>query len=352
MKNKIKFKPNAMPVLIGSLPLADHVKALDLVLEHTPEIPLWVQLPVFQEEGMLAQFIPGMPGFSRLNTSDDQIQDELVAFYEEYLGVVEDQLELDTSRFAMRADTAAGFFIFLETIPSLEKAPLALKGQVTGPLTFTTALKDQCGMAIFYDQQLRDAAVKLLAQKARWQVRQMKALGSQEVIIFIDEPALAGMGSSEFISISNDDVQTCLQEVITTIHNEGGLSGIHVCANTDWALLLESGVDIINFDAYSYFDRFILYGEHIKSFLKAGGIIAWGIVPTLRPIDIERETTSSLVKKWKEQAAQIEALGIAPDLLLKQSLITPSCGTGSLSLEQATRVLGLTRSVADQLHNQ
>ena len=30
-----------------------------------------------------------------------------------------------------------------------------LKGQVTGPITFTTAVKDQAGRAVFYDETIR-----------------------------------------------------------------------------------------------------------------------------------------------------------------------------------------------------
>ncbi|MBW2200641.1 MAG: hypothetical protein JRF71_07355, partial [Deltaproteobacteria bacterium] len=55
------FQAKCLPVLIGSLPLDDHEEAIKLVLKYTPEIPIWVQLPVFKEEGMIAQFLPGFP---------------------------------------------------------------------------------------------------------------------------------------------------------------------------------------------------------------------------------------------------------------------------------------------------
>jgi len=51
------FQANCLPVLIGSLPMDNHAEATKLVYKYTPEIPLWVQLPVFKEEGMLAQFL-------------------------------------------------------------------------------------------------------------------------------------------------------------------------------------------------------------------------------------------------------------------------------------------------------
>jgi len=39
-------------------------------------------------------------------------------------------------------------------------------------------------------------------------------------------------------------------------------------------------------------------------------------------------------------------LGIAPETILCQSFITPSCGVGSLTLELAERVLALTRDLS------
>ncbi len=178
--------------------------------------------------------------------------------------------------------------------------------------------------------------------KARWQVRRLSLL-KRPVMIFFDEPALAGVGSSEFTSISNEEIRQCFEEVFEAVHLEGGLAGVHICANTDWSLVLESSVDIVSFDAYAYFDRFILYPDQIKKFLDSGKILAWGIVPTLNAEQLERETVASLLSQWDEQVEQIESLGIDVQKLTAQSLITPSCGTGSLSVELAGKVLKLTR---------
>ncbi len=351
MKN---FQANSLPVLIGSLPMNDHVEAIKLVLKHTPEIPLWVQLPVYKEEGMIAQFLPGMPGLviekekAFINTSDKNFDDNFLKFYEAYMAVAEGTTDLLNSRFALTIDTAMGFFEFMQHIKTLANPPVAVKGQITGPITFATSVKDQNEKAIFYNEHLRDVAVKLIAMKAKWQVKRLSKF-RHPVIIFFDEPALAGFGSSAFISISRDEVAKCFEEVIEAVHSEGGLAGIHVCANADWSLVLESSVDIISFDAYSFFDKFMLYPDQIKKFIEAGRILAWGIVPTSRSKDIEKETTDSLVARWKSEAGKIEALGIDMSKILAQSLITPSCGTGSLSFDHATKVLELTRDVSDRL---
>ncbi len=348
------FQPNALPALIGSLPLGDHEAAVDLVMTHTPQIPLWVQLPVYAEEGMVRQFLPGLPGLVLegdkfyIDAAGAGFESAMLQFYEDYMAVTEGGADLDSSRFALKPDTARGFFVFKDRIARAEMPPKALKGQVTGPITFGTAVKDQNGRAIYYDEQLRDVQVKLLAFKARWQIRQLSEFG-KPVILFIDEPALAGFGSSEFISMSREEVSACLNEVIEAVHAEGGLAGIHVCANADWSLILESDVDIVNFDAYAYFDRFVIYEEALKTFLEKGRIVAWGIVPTLEPEDIEKEETDTLLAAWEERAAALDKLGLDRQRIMTQSLITPACGTGSLSVQHAEKVLRMTREISDAL---
>ncbi len=346
------FIPNSLPVLIGSLPMEDHDEAVKLVFKYTPQIPLWVQLPIYKEEGMIAQFLPGFPGLKTkkdktfIDTGSEEYDDELLKFYQDYMSVKSGEMNLEHSRFVLKADVARGFFSLVEGIETLSDPPVAIKGQITGPITFGLGLTDQNGKAIFYNEQLRDAAVKLLALKAGWQVKKLSGFGCP-VIIFFDEPALAGFGSSGFIGISRSEVEECFEEVIDAVHAEGGLAGIHVCANSDWSLILDSTADIISFDAYSFFDKLILYPDHIKRFVESNGILAWGIVPTLSPDDIEKETATSLISAWEEKASAIEALGIDMSTILARSLITPSCGTGSLSLDHATKVLILTREVSN-----
>jgi len=349
-----KFQANALPLLIGSLPLKDHAEALKLVFDHTPEIPLWIQLPAFPQEQMIPQFMPGLPGLTLKNekiyidTGAENFDDQVLEFYEDYMAVVDGEKDLDHTRFVLTAETARGFLEFVKYTRSLSPLPVAVKGQITGPITFATGIHDQNKNAIFYNEQIRDAAVKLIALKAKWQVRQLSALGCP-VIIFFDEPALAGYGTSEFISISRDEISPCFEEVMEAVRSEGGLAGVHVCANTDWSLVLESSADIVSFDAYSYFDRFILYPDPIKTFIESGKILAWGIVPTGDAEDIEKETTDSLLAQWEEKTQAIVALGIDRSKLMAQSLITPSCGAGSLSLDLAKKVLKITREVSDRV---
>lgn len=353
IKSMNNFKPQGKATLIGSLPIDDHAEALRIVMEYTPDIPLWVQLPVHPREGMLTQFVSGLPGLVlsdnrvTLDSSSDNFEKELLDFYEEYIAITQGEKPLDTSRFIFTKESAPGFFVLQETLKTVPP-PFAIKGQITGPVTLSLGIADQNKQAVFYDERLRDAVTKTIALKARWQVQQLKQFKAP-IIIFLDEPGLAGFGSSALIGVSKEDVRKLLSEVIDQIHQEGGLAGVHVCANTDWSLILESSADILSFDAYEYFDRLILYAKDLKKFLEQGKILAWGIVPTLKEDDIEKEATESLLEKWKHEASELEALGIGRTQILSQSLITPSCGTSSMSLDHALKVLRLNQEVSAAL---
>lgn len=348
-----QFKPNCLPLLIGSLPSENHRESVELIFDYTPEIPLWPQLPVFEQEGMIRQYVPGFPGITErdgkmfVDTEKAGFEEELLAFYEEYLMVSDGGAEMDGTRFILSREVAKGFYDFLEIAAAKKAGVVALKGQTTGPVTFCTGLVDQAGRAIFYDDQLRDAAIKHLAMKARWQVRKMGEI-LERTIMFFDEPALAGLGSSAFITITDDDIKYCFAEVFDAVRAEGGLSGVHVCANTEWSVIFEAGVDIVSYDAYSYFDKLILYGDHLKTFFQNGGILATGIIPTTPELS-DAETVGSLADKWQKQTDQLVALGISEKIVREQTLITPSCGTGTVTTSQALRVIELTRAVSEKI---
>ncbi len=352
------FKANGLPLLIGSLPMDDHEQAVQLVLDHTPDIPLWVQLPFYREEGMIDQFLPGLPGFSPentktiLDTTSPGFDEEFVAFFEDYLAVVESPDRLGESRFALAGTRANGFTEFLRQVDKKDTPFIALKGQVTGPITFGTGVKDENDRAVFYNDQLRDAVIKKLAMNARWQAREFSRRGSRPVI-FLDEPALAGFGTSAYITITREDVTQSIAEIVREIHAENGLAGVHVCANTQWDMLLGSDIDIISFDAFSFFDKFILYPEMIKTYFGQGKILAWGIVPTHKAEVIADQTTEGLVQLLHDQMDELsKKTGVDKETIISQAFITPSCGTGSLDLGSAKKVLKLTQEVSDAFRNE
>lgn len=347
------FQPRCLPILIGSLPLTDHQEAVDLILAEAPQIPLWPQLPTLQEEGMVRQFISGFPGLCQegsrywIDSESDDFESQMTLFYTEYMEIEEDQILPAHSRFCLNEHTTRGFSVFLQAVKNAPHNHTTLKGQITGPVTTGIGVKDRQGKSIFYDDNLRDMLVKMLALKAQFQVRELqKYSGPAQPIIFIDEPGIVSFGSSAFVGITKEMVTDSVFQVIEAIQSVGGLAGVHICANGDWSPVLASTTDIISFDAYFYFDNFVLYKEQLTAYLQRGGILAWGIVPTSDPAILHSTTGEELFALWVKQLEHLQEFGFTAQQLMEQTLIAPSCGTGSLPTELAIKVMQLTAEVS------
>ncbi len=344
------WQAEAFSTLVGSMPHHDRSRAIELILQNMVEIPVWPQLAHVKAEQMMVQYLEGLPGVR--NISEDAYMDpespdferELYDFYEEYLAVEDQTKDLDNSRFRMSEETGRTFFRFLDSVKQLSAPCRAIKGQVVGPFTLLSGLKDNQDRSLLYDERFQDLVPKHLAMKARWQIGQLAAL-ARPVILFMDEPALAGFGSSAYIGVSRELVQQLLKEVIDSIHAAQGLAGIHICANTDWMLTFDSNIDIINFDAYNYLDKFALYKDAFVRFMNRGGIVAWGLVPTGDPELLAKETAETLVERWLNQIPALTTPELTREKILSQSLFTPSCGCGSLPEPAAEKVVQLTREV-------
>ncbi|NQT05954.1 MAG: hypothetical protein HQ575_00260 [Candidatus Omnitrophica bacterium] len=345
MKKNLKRKLSA--TAIGSVPYTDARKACSKILSIYRDVPFWPQMPKRTFfENMYAQFMEGFPGAvideAKKRVWVDTSKDLLGALEKAYQKV----LDADLKYFGVTEKYAAGFYEFLSQAPKAGlNAAAFLKGHVTGPISFGLSVTDEKKQSILYNNDLSEIIPKILAIKARDQIKKLKRI-HDNVIIFIDEPYLVSLGSS-VVNINRDDVTKKIGEVVSAVHQEGALAGIHCCGNTDWSLLMELGLDILNFDAYGYLKAISLYPDALKDFLKADKFLAWGIVPTSDEID--RETEDSLIKKLEEGFGYLIDKGIDKDLILDSLMVTPSCGCGTMSEKNTEKVLDLNVGVSDRL---
>jgi len=342
---------NCLATAISSLPFKDPVEACDIVFKWLPNIPAWPQLPARGfRENMYVQLSQNLPGI-KLDEEEKKISFDtggdnnraLELFYENVISE-------NTGYFSIGKDYAAGLYEFtgrLKTGKEMAARIKYVKGHVTGPVSFGLTVTDLDRKAIFYNEQYRDVIVKNCAMKAKWQVKFLrKETGIKDVIIFIDEPYMTSFGSS-FVSLSREEVINNINEVVEAIHTENAIAGIHCCGNTDWTVLFLTKTDIISFDAYNYIESIILYPEMLTKHFNEGRALAWGIVPSSEEIKIEDKNT--LLNKFKTGINSLIRKGLREETIMKNCLITPSCGVGTLDDESARRVMKLNLEVSDAL---
>lgn len=323
---------------IGSLPHTDASEACRLVL-HTFDIPFWPQLPGLSfRELMIPQFSEGMP-FLKVDEKRGTVWIErdgnaLTRFYETY----SEDMELPISE-----TSAKGLHAFRHEVAGRHFR--YLKGHITGPLTFTLGLKETGGRLVYFDEELREIALMLLKAKIRWQIRILQHYADR-VVIFIDEPVLSALGTSSFIGVAPEEALRLLRETADVIQNAGGIAGIHCCSKADWPLVISSNVRIISFDAYDYVETISLYPAEFSAFLRSGGYLAWGIVPTTEAI--QEEDTESIAHRL-ERGIELLTKSLPSDLLISQILLTPSCGTGARSLAETEKVFRILNALGSAM---
>ena len=333
-----EFKPKLKATGVGTLPLSEPESAVEYVLGQLPEVPFWPQLVKRSPwEDMVIQAAPGLPGLKidleerRVDVDPEaDLVAEMTRFYEA-------DLSGDLSSLALTLETAPGYFTLVEKVTQNRGSVERLKGHVTGPVTFGLAVKDAEGRPVLHNPELMEAISRGLGLKGAWQVLNFPA-GLEPGLIFLDEPGLSGFGSA-FMSLEKDEAIKLLNSAAEPIRNVGGLVGIHVCGNTDWSMVLAADIDVANFDAFGFGEGFVLYTKEIEAFLERGGVLAWGIVPTLDYTG--QETAEGLAAHLDELIGHLVGQGMDRSKIIEQSLLTPACGLGVLSVANAEAILNL-----------
>jgi hypothetical protein len=338
------IKPKFLATGIGSMPFTDPEHAIGVSLTRLKDAPIWPQLPKLgMNEQMEIQYSEGMPrsvidrekGRLYFNTTGDYSED-LAAFYEAYIGAMDpDAGTGDCSAMAISPDFSKGIYTLEKRLKSRGTKLPFIKVQTTGPCSFALTIVDENKRAIYYNEEFRDVVIKALAMKCRWQIQKF-APYAEKVICFIDEPILSAFGSSTYVSVQRDQVVSHINEMVQAIHSDNALSGVHCCGNTEWSILIDAGVDIVNFDAFGYGETILMYADAVKTHLERGGMLAWGVVPTSKMI--RENTAQSLSVTLESLMAKLASKGIDKKLIAEQAVLTPSCGTGSMDPADAEKV--------------
>jgi hypothetical protein len=140
------------------------------------------------------------------------------------------------------------------------------------------------------------------------------------VFVWLDEPGLTYL----FSGLSDYNKRQAREDYESLLQGLKSPKDLHLCANVNLPYLLELGIEILSSDAYQI--EFIPkeYATYVDRFIRNGGIISWGIVPTESTI-LANENPQRLAKLMIDYWDTISsATGISIKEIGKQSLLSPA----------------------------
>jgi hypothetical protein len=266
---KLVFKANCGTTAMGIMPHRDIDKALKLVL--SLDIPFWPQLPhVSFYEDMYAQFSQHFPGIvvdaenTKLSFDTSRFEKEL----EEYSQRME-----DPRTFALSEEYSVVYHRFLaENLSNF----MAIRGQLIGPVSFGFRVTDENDKPIIYNDEVKTILFDFIQRKVNVQYRELREK-NPHAFVWLDEPGLGWV----FSGLSGYTDIPARQDYRSFLSGVEGLKALHLCANVNLPYLLQMGTELISFDAFQIECIPKEYAKFISEFITSGGVLCWGIVPTV-----------------------------------------------------------------------
>jgi len=306
------FEANCRTTAMGIMPHTDIEEALGLALGL--DIPFWPQLPnISYYHDMFAQTAQGFPGMvvdhenRRLRFDSARFEQELV----EYSRRME-----DADTFALSGEYAVVFDRFMsQDLGGYH----AIRGQCAGPISLGFGTVDEERRPIIYNDEIKAFLFDFIQRKASAQYRKLREK-NPNAFVWLDEPAL----SYVFNAMYGYNDQQAKEDYYNLLQGLEGPKALHLCPNVNLPYLLELGVDLISFDAYQVGSMPREYASAAAEFLKGGGIISWGIVPTeSASLDGQKPETFAglLMDYWKVVS---QGNGISLEQVARQAMVAPA----------------------------
>ncbi len=322
---------------IGSLPFSDLNESIEFVRKNFKDLPFLPQLPKLNfREDMNIQVIEKMPGI--------RLEERKIIFSyseQDILDTYQKIEENDIEYFKISKDYGLGIHELL----NIEINGVFLKGQISGPITFLSTVKDTEGKPLIFNEIFEDIFIKILGMKGLWMAKKIKEKGKIP-IIFYDEPVMSSFGSA-FFPVDKNRIINIFRDLIKFLRERNNkiLIGVHCCGNTDWNIFLNLDIDILSFDSFNFSENFFAYWEDIKNFLQNGKLIAWGIVPStdeIENVNFEqvKEKLYSIYKYFEEKGNRIEEIK-------EQFIFTPSCGMGYVKEKNVYKIVNYLSSIVE-----
>jgi methionine synthase II (cobalamin-independent) len=221
--------------------------------------------------------------------------------------------------------------------------------QLAGPWTLAATVERPRGDKVLADHGARRELAQALAEGVAQHLADVRRrVDAEHVVVQVDEPALAAVlggtvptasGFGRHRVVHPPEASAALAWVLEVAGTE---PWVHSCASgTPWSLVRGAGARGLSGDLS------VLDADDLDAFaeaLEAGERVALGVVPATdpEPAPTPRTLTERVLRL-------LDVLGLDPDGVSEQLVITPACGLAGASPDWARQATELCRVVAREL---
>ena len=223
---------------------------------------------------------------------------------------------------------------------------------ILGPFTVSQLLTAAAKEQILADKSYRKLFIQSICVKTLWVIEKIKQCCPDTVpVVILEEPMLYQLGviKRENSDITSELVTVMLSQVVEKLKKYGAIVGIQCMEKCDWSIPIKSGVDLISYDAYNNPNNLGIIPDILTEFLRRGGMINWGIVPTLSDNMIKELGTDYLHKRLLTTFDGIILSGVPADLIYKSALVSLNGDTNHLSVMFAEKASMLATQLCSRL---
>jgi len=340
IRRALQLLPGYATTGIGSLPHTQLELAMQMAFQ--VDIPYLPQLPAGNpSELMIAAALDGLPG---LRFDSEGVCTVELAEWEASRSAFGASIEraLDSGELSAFEPSVRACRAWKPFLWEIENRKLAFaKVQIAGPATVLWITKASSGSPASELAELDQQIFRLLLSKCLAMVRAIRRT-SATPILYLDEPGLYALdrrNARHLLTLQE------LRVLTLAIQREGALVGLHCCSNTDWAAILDLGLDLISLDVRLSLDALLEEKDAFWRYLIGGSTLSLGIIPTdIKSSFAVRELVDSVEASLEATLGSRRFREMAPQLVL-----TPACGLALRTVLDAERTFDQLRQAQKSL---